>query len=165
MFSDHTISIEKLNNAGVRIPQATTVHVAVECPPEGLTINACGRTGFTILYISTTHSPNGALYEEIIRIKSGRCRNKYIPCPARRRRQTDSQSDRIYITIKGVEEENEYDLIAMPDDFSTPQGILYNTLVLCVYSAVLYRYYCDKATSTICQSLSNIIYHGPCVRV
>ena len=139
MFSDHITSIDELNNAGVRIPQATTVHVAVECPPEGLTINACGRTGLTILYISTTRSPNGALYDKIIRIKSGRCHNTYIPCPARRRRQTDSQSDRIYITIEGVEEENEYDLNAMPGDFSTPQGMcsLYSGIV-----SVLYRYYC-----------------------
>ena len=144
MFSDHITSIDELNNAGVRIPQATTVHVAVECPPEGLTINACGRTGLTILYISTKRSPNGAFYEEIIRIKFGRCRNTYIPCPERRRRQTDSQSDRIYITIEGVEEENEYDLSAMPGDFSTPQGICITTLWYCVCTQqyILYRYYC-----------------------
>jgi uncharacterized protein YegL len=123
MFSDHDQSIERLNAANVSIPQGVTVHVAVECPLEGLTVNACGRTGKTILYFSRSSSPNSANYEIILTILAGRCSNTYIDCvpmsSGRRRRQ--AAGSRIFMTVEGIAETNEYDLTAMTGDFSTPQ--------------------------------------------
>ena len=124
MFSDHHQSIERLNEAKVKnIPQGATVHVAVECPSEGLTVNACGRMGTTILYFSRSQSPNSANYEIIFTVMDGQCRNTFIDCTTnsgRRRRQAES---RIYMTVEGIAEENEYNLTAMVGNFSTPQGM------------------------------------------
>ena len=125
MFSNHDQSIERLNAANVNIPQGVTVHVAVECPMGGLTVNACGRTGTTIFYFSRSSSPNSANYEIIFTIMAGRCRNTYIDCvpmsSGRRRRQ--AAGSRIFMTVEGIAETNEYDLTAMTGDFSTPQGM------------------------------------------
>ena len=124
MFSDHPQSIEKLNVADVSIPKGVTVHVAVECPAKGLTVNACGRMGETVLYFSRSRSPNSANYEIIFRIMAGRCRNTFIDCAGssgRRRRQT--ADSRIFMTVEGIAEENQYNLTAMTGDFSTPQGM------------------------------------------
>ena len=125
MFSNHNQSIERLNATNVSIPQGATVHVAVECPFGGLTVNACGRTGKTILYFSRSSSPNSANYEIILTILAGRCRNTYIDCvpmsSGRRRRQ--AADSRIFMTVEGIAETNEYDLTAMTGDFSTPQGM------------------------------------------
>lgn len=123
MFSSHPTSIQRLNRAGLTIPKGVTIHVAIECPPEGrLTINACGRTGTTILYLSKSSTPNSANYEEILRIMDRRCRNTLIECDpgiGRRKRLTDQ---RIYMTVEGVGENNRYDLKATAGDVSTPQG-------------------------------------------
>ena len=125
MFSNHDQSIERLNAAMVSIPQGVTVHVAVECPLGGLTVNACGRTGTTILYFSRSSSPNSAKYDIMFTIMAGRCRNTYIDCvpmsSGRRRRQ--AAGSRIFMTVEGIAETNEYDLTAMTGDFSTPQGM------------------------------------------
>ena len=125
MFSNHNQSIERLNAAKVKIPQGVTVHVAVECPLGGLTVNACGRTGTTILYFSRSSSPNSANYEIILTILAGRCSNTYIDCvpmsSGRRRRQ--AADSRIFMTVEGIAETNEYDLTAMTGDFPTPQGM------------------------------------------
>ena len=125
MFSDNLQSIERLNAANVSIPEGVTVHVAVECPTEGLTVNACGRTGTTILYFSRSSSPNSANYEIIFTIMAGQCRNTYIDCDpmssGRRRRQ--AADSRIFMTVEGIAETNEYNLTAMTGDFSTPQGM------------------------------------------
>ena len=126
MFSSHTTSIERLNNNNVDIPPGVTVHVAVACPPEGLTINACGREGKTILYISRTRSPNSANYEKILTIMAGRCRNTFVPCPDgcdRNQRQMSDPEQRVFVTIEGMDEENAYDLNAGIGDTSTPQGM------------------------------------------
>ena len=129
MFADHETSIERLNMTE-RTIQMTTIHINLECPPDGLTINACGREGKTFLYISTNPSPNSARYHKIIEVSAGECKNAFIDCSGcdngsgRRRRQavgTDS-GEKIYITIEGVEEENIYELGAEKGDHSTPQG-------------------------------------------
>ena len=125
MFSNHDQSFERLNAAKVKISQGVTVHVAVECPLGGLTVNACGRTGTTILYFSRSSNPNSANYEIILTIMAGRCRNTYIECvpmsSGRRRRQ--AADSRIFMTVEGIAETNEYNLTAMTGDFSTPQGM------------------------------------------
>ena len=125
MFSNHDQSIERLNAAKVNIPQGVTVRVAVKCPMEGLTVNACGRTGKTILDVSRSSSPNSANYEIIFTIMAGQCRNTYIDCDPmssdRRRRQ--AADSRIFMTVEGIAETNEYNLTAMTGDFSTPQGM------------------------------------------
>ena len=125
MFSDNLQSIERLNAANVSIPQGVMVHVAVECPLEGLTVNACGRTGKTILYFSRSSNPNSAMYEKMFTIMAGECRNTYIECvnmsSGRRRRQ--AAGSRIFMTVEGIAETNEYSLSAMTGDFSTPQGM------------------------------------------
>ena len=113
MFSDNLQSIERLNAANVSIPEGVTVHVAVECPTEGLTVNACGRTGTTILYFSRSSSPNSANYEIIFTIMAGQCRNTYIDCDPMR----------IFMTVEGIAETNEYNLTAMTGDISTLQGM------------------------------------------
>ncbi|CAI8020539.1 von Willebrand factor A domain-containing protein 2 [Geodia barretti] len=113
MFSDNLQSIERLNAANVSIPEGVTVHVAVECPLEGLTVNACGRTGTTILYFSRSSSPNSANYEIIFTIMAGQCRNTYIDCVPMR----------IFMTVEGIAETNEYNLTAMTGDISTLQGM------------------------------------------
>ena len=124
MFADHETSIERLNSADREIPD-TIVHFNLDCPPDGLTINACGREGKTILYISTNPRPNGAAYDKMIIIPAGQCKNTFIECNGngRRRRQTTGTEEKIYVSIEGVEERNVYDLNAMTGDHSTPEGI------------------------------------------
>ena len=103
----------------------------MDCPPEGLTINACGREGKIILYVSKTVSrPNSAVYDRIITVEKGECRNTFVNCSrtdvseeGRRRRRQAELGEKIFMTIEGVEEENEYELDASVGDFSTPQGM------------------------------------------
>ena len=121
MFSNRSASIERLNKAEELIPNAI-VHFNLDCPPDGLTINACGREGKTILYISYKPNPNSAEYDEMLEIEHSRCLNTFIECPntnGRRRRQT---TEKIYVAIEGVEEKNVYDVDAKTGDHSTPQG-------------------------------------------
>ena len=123
MFSNHDTSLERLNNEKLSIPHDVTVHVAVECPVDGLTINACGRTGETHLYISRTRPPNSASYEEILVLNPGQCKNTFINCNDGGNRGRRQAEERIFITIEGVGEENVYDLNATMGDSSTPQGM------------------------------------------
>ena len=96
MFTDHVTSIERLINAGQTIPMAT-IHFNLECPPDGLIINACGREGVTILYISTNPRPNSANYDRVITIAAGRCLNTFIDCSSRRRRrQMQNTAEKTY---------------------------------------------------------------------
>ena len=127
MFLDHQASIEELNRTGVSIPQNATVRVSTVCPPEGLTISACGQGGRTIVYISQTQSPSSAEYEDVMMLDSGKCLNRYINCSpaycsARRRRQATDSPGRIYMTFEGLQEDNEYDLLATIGNVSTLQG-------------------------------------------
>ena len=116
----------ELNDGGIHsVPEGSSLHFNANCPPEGLTINACGREGKIILFISKTIRPNSAAYDKKIEIEKGECHNTYISCStdvsARRRRQTESD-ERIFITIKGEEVQNRYVLNATLGDTSTPQG-------------------------------------------
>ena len=127
MFTGHETSVEMLTGARIPIPMAT-LHFNLDCPPEGLTINACGREGETILYISLRPNPDSAHYDMMLVLTEDRCLNTFIDCSiggnGRRRRQTPGTEpeDRIYITIEGVREENVYNLDAEEGDHSTPQG-------------------------------------------
>ena len=127
MFTEHEVSLQMLSATERQtIPPGAMVHFNVQCPPEGLTINACGYAGKTILYISkTTRNPNSADYDKIIHIEMNMCRNEYIECsPAKRRRQTSAtdSEDKIYVGIEGAGDNNVYDLRASTGDSSTPQG-------------------------------------------
>ena len=133
MFTEPT-TIDIVTQDGLMISMAT-VHFNLVCPPEGLTINACGRQGVTILYISTLSNPSSAQHEEIL-ILNGHCRNTFISCSNgndRRKRQIE----RIYIAIEGVEEANIYDLQARTGDHSTPQGIYIHTHHVAMYIMIM----------------------------
>ena len=127
LFLEHEVDIDSINNGGSQtLDKDATQYINVECPPEGLTINACGSRGKIMLYISKTISrPNNALYDRIITIEEGECHNTFVECitdgSGRRRRQTEAEG-RIFMTIEGVGEENEYELEASQGDSSTPQG-------------------------------------------
>ena len=101
------------------IPHGAVVHFNVQCPPEGLTINACGYAGKTILYIKTTRSPN----EKEITIEKDKCHNKYIECSTtKRRRQASEDKIYVHVGIEGAGNNNVYDLRVSTGDSSTPQG-------------------------------------------
>ena len=125
-FFDHETTVEQLNDGGVHsLPRDARLHLNVECPPEGLTINACGREGKIILFISKTSRPNSAAYDRKIEIEEGECHNTFINCStdeSERRRRQAVPEERIFMTIEGKGEENEYELQASLGDSSTPQG-------------------------------------------
>ena len=119
MFTEHEVSLETLPAREVHtIPHGAMVHFNIQCPEEGLTINACGYAGKTILHISkTTHSRN----EKKIMIEQDKCRNVYIECSTTNRRRQASE-DKIYVDIEGAGDNNVYDIRASTGDSSTPQG-------------------------------------------
>ena len=128
---------------GVSVPslhrESTDSLINTECPPEGLTINVCGKEGKIFIYISrTTPTPNSAMYDEIIEVEENKCNDAYVECATkeetgRRKRQTLS-SDRIFIGVEGVEETNEYELNANVGDTSTPKGttLFTTTIYTCI---------------------------------
>jgi len=121
-------SIEDLQAVGSSVPEGVTTYINTECPPEGLTVNVCGKEGNIILYISTTTpNPNSAMYDDRIEVEEDKCDDTYVECTSeeetsRRRRQAVSP-ERIFIGIEGVEETNEYELNASIGDTSTPKGV------------------------------------------
>ena len=122
-------TIEDLQNVSSSIQEGVTSYINTECPPEGLTINVCGKEGKIILYISrTTTTPNSAIYDAIIEVEKDKCDDTYVECmseeESRRRKRQSASPDRIYIGIEGVEETNEYELNANTGDTSTPKGII-----------------------------------------
>ena len=128
MEADNTQPIEMLNRNNFNIPRDVTAHATVNCPQEGLTIGACSSSGTTNVYASGTSSPNSANFDKSITVMAGTCRDMFVGCSngagtGRRRRQEPNAQQRIFVTIEGVEEENEYDLSVTPGDSSTPQGM------------------------------------------
>ena len=122
---------EELNGQSITIPKGVTTYINIDCPPDGITINACGREGNVTIYISNITTPNSAMYDEKIEIMKGRCGNAYIYCPSEeeygsgsggRRKRQSPETDSIYIAIEGVGEDNEYELNATTGDTSTPKG-------------------------------------------
>ena len=81
--------------------------------------------GTTTVYVSSNSSPNSANYDQSITAMAGNCRNMFVRCRngSGRRKRQDTPQQRIFVTIEGVEEENEYDLAVTPGDSSTPQGM------------------------------------------
>lgn len=123
--------VEMLNSTEMTIPSGVMVHFNIQCPLEGLTINACGREGKTILYISTkTRLPGSAEYEHILILDEGKCKNVYVQCSPNMRKRQASESDPesediIFVGIEGAgpaEDNNVYDIEASTGDSSTPQG-------------------------------------------
>jgi hypothetical protein len=126
MKAEYPQQIERLNRNNLNIPQDVTAHATVNCPQEGLTIGACSSSGTTNVYASGTSSPNSANFDKSITVMAGTCRDMFVGCSngagtGRRRRQESNAQQRIFVTIEGVEEENEYDLSVTPGDSSTPQ--------------------------------------------
>ena len=123
-------AIEDLQNHSRSVSEGVTSYINTECPPEGLTINVCGKMGKVVFYISkTTPTPNSADYDEIIVVEENICADTFVNCTTdeetgRRRRQAVSP-ERIFIGIEGVEETNEYEVNANTGDTSTPKGIVY----------------------------------------
>ena len=120
------VPYEELNvQQSITIPEGVTTYINTDCPPDGLTINACGREGNVTIYISKTTIPSSAMYDEIM---EGKCDNAFIYCPREegygggRRKRQSPVSDSIYIAIEGVGEDNEYELNATTGDTSTPKG-------------------------------------------
>ena len=132
-------TIEDLERINSTVPEGVTTYINTECPPEGLTINVCGKEGKIFIYISrTTPTPNSAMYDEIIVVEENKCNDAYVECETeeetgRRKRQTLS-SDRIFIGVEGVEETNEYELNANVGDTSTPKGTTFftSTIYACI---------------------------------
>ena len=126
------VPYEELNvQQSITIPEGVTTYINTDCPPDGLTINACGREGSVIIYISKTTTPSSAMYDAKIEIMEGKCDNAYIYCPSEegygggngRRKRQSPETDSIYIAIEGVGEDNEYELNATTGDTSTPKGM------------------------------------------
>ena len=124
------VPYEELNEQQpITIPEGVITYINTDCPPDGLTINACGHEGRVIIYMSKTTTPSSAMYDAKIEIMKGKCDNAYIYCPneegynqGRRKRQSP-ETDSIYIAIEGVGEDNEYELNATTGDTSTPKGM------------------------------------------
>lgn len=127
MFLDHETTVAELNTNSVHsVPEGASLHLNVQCPSEGLTINACGREGKIIIYLSDTSRPSSAAYDRKIEIEKDKCHNTYIECAdsgSRRKRQSEEGDQRIFLTIEGQSKENEYELQAIVGDHSTPQGM------------------------------------------
>ena len=123
------VPYEELNGQQqITIPEGVTTYINTDCPPDGLTINACGCEGSVIIYMSKSTTPSSAMYDAKIEIMEGKCDNAYIYCPGeegygRRKRQSPDTEETIYITIEGVGEDNEYKLNASAGDTSTPKGM------------------------------------------
>lgn len=115
------LKADKIENISSTIPDGAIAHINTECPPEGLTINACSKEGIVVLFISKTPNPSLTNYDKAILIEEGKCDNTFIECSSGRRRRQIS-NERIYIGIEGVEEANEYELDATIGDTSTPKG-------------------------------------------
>jgi len=69
------------------------------------------------------------MYDERIEVEENQCIDTFIGCTTeeetgRRKRQAAS-SDRIFVGIEGVEENNRYELNANTGDTSTPRGNIY----------------------------------------
>ena len=88
-FVEYEVSFEEPNT----LPEGATTYINTVCPPEGLTINACGRDGKVILYISKNLSP--AMYDERIEIEEGKCDNTLINC------STDNENGTLNIDPEG----------------------------------------------------------------
>lgn len=135
-------TVKDLKDVESSIPKGITSYINVDCPSEGLTINVCGKGGKIILFISTTTpTPNSAMYDERIEVEENQCIDTFVECTTeeetgRRRRQTVS-SDRIFVGIEGVEENNRYELNATSGDTSTPRGSSY---IIYVYTYFFYLY-------------------------
>ena len=118
-------TIEDLRGVNRSIPEGTTSYINTECPPEGLTINVCGKVGRIILFISrSTPTPPGAMYDKIIEVEEDQCASTYVACTSeeengRKRRHPVSPEK----TYEGVEE------TGYTGDTSTSKGIL----ALCIY--------------------------------
>ena len=122
MFHDSEVSHERLSGERT-IPPEVTVHLNTVCPPEGLTINACGTNGETHLYISKTPNPSSASYDEKLVILENKCVNTFVKCSTGNSRRRRQASNRIYMAIEGVGDDNVYNLNASTGDSSTPRGI------------------------------------------
>ena len=130
-------TLDDLQDLESSIPEGVTSYINVDCPSEGLTINVCGKGGKIILFISTTTpTPNSAMYDERIEVEENQCIDTFIGCTTeeetgRRKRQAAS-SERIFVGIEGVEENNRYELNANTGDTSTPRGnkYIYCTMTL-----------------------------------
>ena len=121
MFHGHEETIEMLNAAGKSIPEGAIVRLNFVCPSEGLTVNACGKMGKTIFYISTHISnPSNDAYDYKLTIPAMKCRNTFVGCSTNRRRR--QVSEMIFMNIEGAAEENVYDMNVSTGDSSTPQG-------------------------------------------
>ena len=121
-FAAQGVKVERLNADNISIDMGEIVHVIVECPPEGLTINVCAQEGKTIVYISrSTSSPSSINNDEMLPIDKGKCRNIFIKCSTNRRKR--QVTDKIFMGIEGAAEENVFDINASKGDSSTPQGM------------------------------------------
>ena len=117
---------EELHDYKSYISEGVTSFISTDCPPEGLTINACGFKGKVNIYISTTtRHPNSALNDEKIVIDEGECRDVFIECntsTSERRKRQAINTDKIFIAIEGINENNEFQINASSGDTSTPKG-------------------------------------------
>ena len=150
---------EEINGRTSTIPQGIITHINIECPPEGLTINACATNGTVILYISKSPNPSSATYDNRIEIEEGDCDNTFIKCSTdnedgRHKRQSAVSEETIHIAIEGVGEDNEYTLNATTGDFSTPKGThLSITVCQCHYVIVLIQSHTHEARAMHYNSL------------
>ena len=118
-------TVKEINGIRGQPPPGAITYINTECPPEGLTINACGSKGTVVLYFSKSPDLSSAMYLDSITIMENDCKNVFMDCSGdRRRRQTEESEERIYIAIEGVGEDNEYVLNASLGDSSTPRGVL-----------------------------------------
>ena len=124
-FIEYEVSFNESNT----LPEGAITYINTECPPDGLTINACATDGTVVLYISKIPNPNSATYDARIVIEKGKCDNTFVNCSTEdgRRKRQSAESDAgetVYIAIEGVGEENEYELNATTGDTSTPKGMI-----------------------------------------
>lgn len=111
------------------------VRYELDIPEEGVTVRLCVREGSIILYASyTVTNPNEALHDfrrEVISTGTINCDDAFIPPEntgsntRKRQSEPDQSNSTIYLSLVGVEEENDF-VVDTTEGDTTVQGELYS---------------------------------------
>ena len=117
------------------LTDGANVRYELDIPEEGVTVRLCVREGSIILYASyTVTNPNEALHDfrrEVISTGTINCDDAFIPPEntgsntRKRQSEPDQSNSTIYLSLVGVEEENDF-VVDTTEGDTTVQGELYS---------------------------------------
>lgn len=107
----------------VTLPEGGNVRYEVEVPDMGVTTRVCVHDGTVILFASyTVTNPNSAFHDFSFEVGSNgttTCDDVFIPpeSASRRRRQSvENATTTLFVSLVGVEEENEFEFQTVEGD-------------------------------------------------